>query len=385
MVAPTPVSALLHSATLVAAGAVLLVRIAPMLTPTAMLITGLVGGLTAVITGLVALAEDDLKRLLASSTSSQLGFMLLAVGAGSRGAALIHLLAHAAMKSALFMGAGSFQHARGGTAFVKLAGVGRRHRWTFAALVVSGLALAEAPPLAGFWSKEGIIAACFEGPSAWVFAPLALLGTALTGGYVARTLRLLWRGDGSGEPVPGLRWMGLGLAVLTALVLGGGPALRPIALRVGMPVPPVALDASLVAGLLAAALGLWAGSVRRQWLNAPRLTRWAREGLPVRGGFDGWVVRPTLSIAGAVSTLDAKIHEGVRGLGRAAVALASRVARFDNEAIASGVTRIAGVVRRSGQRVRGWQSGLVFRELLLASVGIAVLLVWMTAWLLVRS
>ena len=95
MAGPTPVSALLHSATLVAAGAILLIRVAPMLPSVALLAVGLVGGITAVVTGLIALAERDLKRLLAASTSSQYGLMLLAIGAGVPVAALLHLIAHA--------------------------------------------------------------------------------------------------------------------------------------------------------------------------------------------------------------------------------------------------------------------------------------------------
>ena len=123
MAGPTPVSALLHSATLVAAGAILLIRIAPMLPGGALLVIGIVGGLTAVITGLIALAERDLKRLLAASTASQYGLMLVAIGAGAPIAALLHLIAHAAIKSALFLGAGVFQHDREGTGLEALAGV----------------------------------------------------------------------------------------------------------------------------------------------------------------------------------------------------------------------------------------------------------------------
>ncbi|MGF1470208.1 MAG: proton-conducting transporter membrane subunit, partial [Rubrobacteraceae bacterium] len=99
MAGPTPVSALLHSATLVAAGAILLIRAFPLFPPGALLVVGILGGVTAVVVGLVAVAERDLKRLLAASTSSQYGFMLLALGAGSPVAALVHLTAHAAMKS----------------------------------------------------------------------------------------------------------------------------------------------------------------------------------------------------------------------------------------------------------------------------------------------
>ncbi|MBA3416980.1 MAG: NADH-quinone oxidoreductase subunit L, partial [Chloroflexia bacterium] len=180
MAGPTPVSALLHSATLVAAGAILLIRTSPLLPSTVLLVVGTLGGVTALVSGLIAVAEGDLKRLLAASTSSQYGFMLLAVGAGSPIAATVHLIAHAAMKSSLFLGAGVFQRARGSTAFADLRGAGRERRWTFAGFALAGLALAGVPPLAGFFSKDAILAAVFASLHVWLLAPLALAGTFLT-------------------------------------------------------------------------------------------------------------------------------------------------------------------------------------------------------------
>src|SRR5207237_8538537 len=103
MLGPTPVSELLHAATTVVAGVILLARAFPLLPPGVLFVVGAAGGVTAVVTGLMAVAQGDLKRLLAASTSSQLGFMFLALGAGSVVAAIVHLVAHAAMKSALFL------------------------------------------------------------------------------------------------------------------------------------------------------------------------------------------------------------------------------------------------------------------------------------------
>ncbi len=181
MAGPTPVSALLHSATLVAAGAILLIRVAPMLPAGTLVVVGLVGGATTVITGLIALAERDLKRLLAASTSSQYGLMLLAIGAGAPVVALLHLIAHAAIKSGLFLGAGTFQHERGSTAMDDLKGAGRDNPRIFAGFALAALALAGIPPLAGFFSKDAIIAATLAAPGALWLLPLGLVGTVLTG------------------------------------------------------------------------------------------------------------------------------------------------------------------------------------------------------------
>ena len=196
MAGPTPVSALLHSATLVAAGAILLIRSATLLSAEALFAVGLVGGITTVAAGVIALAERDLKRLLAASTASQYGLMLIAVGAGVPMAALLHFLAHAAIKSTLFLAAGDFQHAREGTAFDQLKGVGRARPWAFAGFALAALALAGIPPLSGFFSKDAVIAAALSGQGAAWLGPLALAGTLLTGAYMARALRVLWQGSG---------------------------------------------------------------------------------------------------------------------------------------------------------------------------------------------
>jgi NADH-quinone oxidoreductase subunit L len=250
MAGPTPVSALLHSATLVAAGAILMIRVYPLLPEGVLLTVGLLGGLTALIAGLVALAQRDLKRLLAASTSGQYGLMLLALGAGAPFAATVYLIAHAAMKSSLFLGAGVFQRARGSTDLDDLRGVARERRWTFVGFAVAGLALAGVPPLSGFWHKDAVLAASFTGEYPWLLAPLALAATLLTSVYVARALRLLWRGEGNGSAVTGMGWMGAGLAGLVILASSLGLVLQPLARLLGSQPPN---------GLFVAAIGLLVG------------------------------------------------------------------------------------------------------------------------------
>jgi len=308
MLGPTPVSALLHSATLVAAGAILLTRVSPLLHGNVLLVVGAVGGVTALVTGVTAVAQRDLKRLLASSTSSQLGFMLLAIGAGAPVAAVFHLVTHAAMKSALFQGAGIFQHARDSTAFADLGGVGRTHRRVFVGFTVAGLALAGVPPLAGFWSKDAIVAATLASRYAWLLAPLALIGTLLTGAYVSRAMRLVWDGDGTDAPVPGAHWMGAALAGLALLAAALGLALRPLDRLLGAATPENSI--ALAGALLAAAVGLvlgWSVPVARQ-LGPLRAS--AAAGFRVAGGLEALVVRPALVLAALAARLDAAILRG---------------------------------------------------------------------------
>lgn len=375
MAGPTPVSALLHSATLVAAGAILLIRVSPLLTPTAQLAVGLVGGLTIVVAGLIAVSQRDLKRLLAASTSSQYGFMLLAVGAGSPAAALFHLVAHAAMKSSLFLGAGVFQHARGSTAFKDLRGVGGERRLVFSGFVVAGLALAGVPPLSGFFSKDAVIAAAFASPYASVFAPFALAGALLTAVYVARALKLLWRGEGEDEPVAGIGWMGTALAVLVGLAAVLGFAAEPLA-RLTAGEPP----RDLAGALLILTLALAAGGLLVGWfVPTGRLLRPlgvpAEEGFRFGGGFDRLVARPVLMLARVLDRLDRGIHAGVLGVGRAGLAVARASRLTDERGIDGLIAALVRGTRKLGGRARELQSGLVHRELLLAVAGAALILV----------
>ncbi|MGB3632763.1 MAG: proton-conducting transporter membrane subunit [Rubrobacteraceae bacterium] len=381
MVGPTPVSALLHSATLVAAGAILLIRTFPLFPPGALLVVGALGGITAVVAGVMAVADRDLKRLLAASTSSQYGFMLLAVGAGSPVAALAHLTAHAAMKSSLFLGSGVFQHARGSTDFSELAGTGRERPFVFAGFAVAGLALAGLPPLAGFWSKDAVLAATFASPSAWLFFPLALVGTALTGIYVARALRILWKGAAQDEPVAGIVWMGAGLAGLVALAAVLGFALEPLAGLIGDELPKGLLI--VVVGIAVALGGLALGwFVPADSLLGP-LRAYAEKGFRIGGGFEQLVARPALAVARAADTFDDSIHRGVLGVGRAGLAVAQASRFTDEKGIDGLIFALVRGVRDLGLRARRLQTGLVHKELLLAVAGGVLILTFVAVGTLV--
>lgn len=402
MVGPSPVSALLHAATLVIAGVVLLTRAVPFLSPGLLLTIGLIGGISSVITGLTAFGQRDLKRLLAASTSSQLGLMLIAIGAGSVPAAVFHLVTHAAMKSSLFLAAGVFQHDRESTAFDRLSGIGRVRRKTFAALVVAGLALAGVPPLAGFWSKDSIIAAAIDSSRAPVLVPLAVAGSALTGVYIGRAIRLLWQPGGApsgatGVNAHGSRWMGTGLGVLAALAASLGFAATFVDRLLGVPVPE-SLAATLL-GLTAAVLGLLTG----WYLSVERLPHSVRQtlldGFRLDGGLAGLVGRPLLALADRCDQLDRIIHAGVLGIGRLALgfssvnrsldgrihggvnrvgtaslttARASRV--FDEQGLDGLIADLVHQTRRFSALARRLQTGLVHRELLVAVAGAAVVL-----------
>ncbi len=400
MAGPTPVSALLHSATLVAAGAILLIRSAPLLTPEVLLAVGLVGGITTVAAGVIALAERDLKRLLAASTASQYGLMLIAVGAGVPLAALLHLLAHAAIKSTLFLAAGDFQHARGGTAFDQLKGVGRSRPWAFAGFALAALALAGIPPLSGFFSKDAVIAAALSAQGAAWLGPLALAGTLLTGAYMARALRLLWQGSGDTRLVEGGAWMRAGIWGLVVPTAVLGLAFGPLETMLDLPAPETAGIAAILLGLVAALGGLalgWLVPVQR--LLGP-VHQWAESGLVVAGGLTAWVGRPAMAVARGCDRLDDNLYAAALGIGRAALTIARGgerleqrlymavlgvghanltvgrwVRRGDERGIDGLIFALVAGVRALGARARTLQSGLIHHSLAISTVATAVLFV----------
>ncbi len=168
MEGPTPVSALIHAATMVTAGVYLVARCTPLflVSPDAQLVVAAIGGFTALLAALIAMTQYDLKRVLAYSTISQLGYMFLALGSGTLAgitAGMFHLVTHAFFKALLFLGAGSVMHATGGIIDMRRLGGLRRAlpvaHWTF---LIGCLALAGVPPLAGFWSKDAILGAVEE-------------------------------------------------------------------------------------------------------------------------------------------------------------------------------------------------------------------------------
>jgi NADH-quinone oxidoreductase subunit L len=210
MEGPTPVSALIHAATMVAAGVYLVARAMFLFehAPAAMLVVALIGGFTAFFAATMGLVSTDIKRVLAYSTISQLGYMMLGLGVGAVGAGIFHLFTHAWFKALLFLTAGNVIHGAGTQDLRAMGGLARRLPWTFAAMLVAALALAGLPPLSGFWSKDAIIAAAvhYQPPGAWgglatgLLTFFALATVLLTAFYITRLLCLAFGGAWRGAP-----------------------------------------------------------------------------------------------------------------------------------------------------------------------------------------
>ncbi len=209
MEGPTPVSALIHAATMVTAGVYLIVRSNPIFNdaPTAQLAVTVVGAVTLLFGAVIGCAKDDIKKALAGSTMSQIGYMTLAAGLGPAGYvfAIAHLLAHGFFKAGLFLGAGSVMHGMDDEVDMRRYGALRKFLpVTFATFGLGYLAIIGIPPFSGFFTKDGIIDAAWEkgGTSGWVLAACAIIGAGITAFYMSRVMlmtyfgRARWEEDG---------------------------------------------------------------------------------------------------------------------------------------------------------------------------------------------
>ncbi len=360
MEGPTTVSALIHAATMVAAGVYLLAVTSLFLgfTPADQLAIVAIGGFTTFFAATMAVVQPDIKRVIAYSTISQLGYMVLAVGAGFTMVGMFHLFTHAFFKALLFLAAGSVIHAIGTQDLFKMGGLRKRLPLTYVAFLVGALSLSGIPPFAGFFSKDDVLSSVYSQlgshPAYWPFFLLALGAVFLTAYYIFRAFLLAFHGASPRDPAlpeahEGPWVMRVPLVVLSVLAFGAGffvfvpafagllspgftiggvvPALQGVAL--GANVPPVYGTADLA--ISAVSLALAAGGVLtawRLWGNGRVYALPEGSGLaPVRrlllnryymkAGYDWVGQRAVYSVARAADFVDQFIIDGtVRGIER---------------------------------------------------------------------
>jgi NADH-quinone oxidoreductase subunit L len=202
MEGPTPVSALIHAATMVTAGVYLIVRAHPLFeaAPDVQHLAAILGAVTLLVAGVIALVQNDIKRVIAYSTMSQIGYMFLGAGIGAYSAAMFHLMTHAFFKALLFLAAGVVIHHLAGEQDVRqMGGLKRFMPYTNVVFLIGSLALVGIPPLSGFWSKDAIIASALAdgGALGWTLFVTALAGAFLTGLYTFRLYYLVFHGQPS--------------------------------------------------------------------------------------------------------------------------------------------------------------------------------------------
>ena len=392
MEGPSPVSALLHSAAMVAMGGYLLLRVDPLLASTgwALTATAWVGALTAVLLGLVAVAQSDLKQLLAASTAAQLGFVVMAAGVTSVSGGVAHLIAHASTKALLFLSAGAWLTALGTKRLQGLSGVARRWRLVGWSATVGALSLAGIAPLALWSTKDAVLAAARE-VSPWLYAA-GMVGTGLSAAYAGKVLLVIWGTFPRGrkddvtsrlrdEEEQGTRtvtaWQQAPLVVLAAgAATLGLLALPPLgdrlagALGAGDRTPSTwwELTASAV---LAVVVVL---AVARWGVPEPR---WAVNWLGLETAAHVLAVRPTLRCARALARFDDETLDcAVMAAARVPLRLARVAAHVDDRWVDGTVDAVTRQVRRFGALARRPQTGRLDQYYLqaVAVIAAAVLL-----------
>jgi NADH:ubiquinone oxidoreductase subunit 5 (subunit L)/multisubunit Na+/H+ antiporter MnhA subunit len=393
MAGPSPVSALLHSATMVAAGAYLLLRVQPLLAASGWgpPLVAWTGAVTAVALGLVAAAQADLKQLLAASTCAQIGFMVLAAGSGGVAAGVAQLVAHAAVKSLLFLAAGAWLTALGTKQLAALRGAARRYPLPGVTFTVGALVLAGLPPGSLWVSKDEVLAAALHRSTALYATGLA--AAAISAVYSIKALWYLWQplpaGADAGYDTEGagtrtITWpMRPPLVVLAVLAAGLGVlALPPVAgylsralHAAGQPSPqPWELATSAVVAVVAAGLA-WRQGARPVPVPGPARA-WLRRWLDLEAAARLLVARPVMRLARSLAVFDDQVVDGaVRGLARGGAGLARVAARADDGGVDQVVAGVAAGARWLGRVARRPQTGQLYTYYVEATVVLTVLAV----------
>lgn len=386
MEGPTPVSALIHAATMVAAGVYLVARTLPLFTPESLRLVMWIGLATHLFAGTVALTVTDIKRVLAYSTISQLGLMMTALGLGAASSAMFHLSTHAFFKALLFMAAGSVIHATHRQDVRELGGLGRRLPWTRALFLIAALSMGGFPLLSGFWSKDAILLSARE-HAPWLMWTL-LGGAAVTAGYIFRVYLRCFQGSahGSEERVgesPAIMILPMALLGLGAAFAGfAGPSVFHV--HGGLDVP-LLIGSSLALGV-GVTLALLVGLQRRTLVPTvlrplgTKLYRLAANKYFVDEAYQRWVINPFLEATERLSRFDRRVIDGaVDAAGLGGWQVSQWKERFDRVVVDGTVNGVASVTRAIGQVVRLAQTGVVHHYLFWVVTASVMLMLWVRA------
>jgi NADH-quinone oxidoreductase subunit L len=381
MEGPTPVSALIHAATMVTAGVFLMCRMSPILNaassygPT---IIAVVGAATALFAATIAVAQNDIKKVLAYSTVSQLGYMFLAVGSGAYTAAIFHMVTHAFFKALLFLGSGAVIHGMHNEQDMRRMGALRKLMpITAATFIVGWLAIAGVPPFAGFWSKDDILLAAYDkSPVLWA---VGLVTALLTAYYMTRQVIMVFYGEarwhdhhdehgahGDMQPHESPAIMLVPLVVLAGLSIVGG------AINL-----PFSHTTERLAGWLEPVLGVHDSNTAKLPL-AVIATAFALIGIGasfmIYAKHKAKAIEPKVLVEAWY--YDAAVSKFMGGPGRETF---DAVAWYDATIIDGAVNGVGRLVRGTAQRIRTVQSGNVRNYAAAIGVGVVTLLAWFVA------
>ncbi|WAC57877.1 NADH-quinone oxidoreductase subunit L [Gordonia sp. SL306] len=379
MEGPTPVSALIHAATMVTAGVYLIARSNPIfdLAPAAQVGVTVVGAVTLLFGAIIGCAKDDIKKALAASTMSQIGYMILATGLGPAGYAfaIMHLLTHGFFKAGLFLGAGSVMHGMNDeTDMRRFGGLRTVMPITFVTFGLGYLAIIGVPPFAGFFSKDPIIEAAFAsgGAGGWLLGGAALLGAGITAFYMTRVMLLTffgerrWREDAhphesSGSMTAPMILIAIGSVVSGALLAWGDSLVHWLEPVVGEEHHELAVPTWVVTVTILAVVAIGIGLAWRQYATRP-VPEVAPEDVSA------------LTVAARRDLYGDAVNENL--LMRPGQELTRELVLVENDGVDGLTTGIGRTVGALSQRIRGWQNGYV-RSYALSMFAGAVLIVAM--------
>ncbi len=392
MEGPTPVSALIHAATMVAAGVYLLARAMPLFTPESLQVVLVVGLATHLLAGSVALTMTDIKRILAYSTVSQLGLMMVAMGLNAPAVAMFHLFTHAFFKALLFLGAGSVIHATHEQELSRLGGLWRRMPWTALVCALGSLSMAGMLFMSGFWSKDAILLTARE-QHPWLMWVL-LGGAVMTACYVFRLYFCCFLGpepQAHGDhhahespPVMVAPMLVLAVGAVAAGLVGspwlGSPIFHLLQAHAHEHVDLPVLIWSTAALLTGMGLAWVVGFQGRNLVPGPlrpaarRLYALAANKYYVDEIYQRCIIEPALSATRALSEFDRRVIDGaVNGAGTAGWRLSQWKERFDRLVVDRIVNGLAETVREGGAVMRRAQTGII-QQYLFVVVGAVVAL-----------
>jgi len=432
MAGPTPVSALIHAATMVAAGVYLVGRFFPLFTSDVLLYIAYTGGITLIIGATIALVQTDYKKVLAYSTVSQLGFMMLGLGVGGWAAGLFHLITHAFFKALLFLGAGSIYHAVHTYDMAALGGLKAKMPITRLTMLLATLAIAGVPLFSGFYSKDAILGTALffvrEHPRHLLLFILPAVGALITAFYMFRMYFLVF--EGTPRPAPAdahghgheshghghgsvvdhahesgwLMALPLILLAVPAVAIGYPITILPFfgyepvlehMLAYGEPIRAVELGAAKWWAMGGSVLIATTGIAFAALYYSPRskldpAIAMRRYGGLYRFFVNKWyfdelysflLIRPAMALSRAVSAFDKRFVDGlVNGAGNLTVGLSRFEGFFDKFAVDGLVTLVGRVVYVIGDKGRLIQTGRLRTYLLVLAVGVVVLFVGIFTW-----
>jgi NADH-quinone oxidoreductase subunit L len=384
MAGPTPVSALIHAATMVTAGIYMIARSNLLYTLAPVTLAGVasIGLITAIVAALIALRQNDIKKVLAYSTVSQLGYMFLGLGVGAYSAAVFHVMTHAFFKALLFLAAGSVIHAMGGQQDItKMGGLGKKMKTTYITFFIACIAIAGIPPFSGFFSKDEILSATFAASP--LLYSLGVAGALLTAFYMFRLLAMTFRGKfrGTAEEEKHVHespaTMTVPLIILAVLsVIGGfvgipgifgknldklGDFLSPVFARSTQiaGVHPVSHQTDLilmtVSAILVIIVSVWAWNRFRNFSSAEgsenAIARIIKNKFYIDEAYDLLVVRPYRTLSGFLNNV------------------------FDKKGVDGIVNGVGRGVHYGSRQLRMLQSGQVGSYLLLMVIGLLILFI----------